>query len=120
MGQYEKKQVQRDVLMQTLRGSVQVLTEVLGLINPVAFSRSCRIQRLVEVMAQHLGLSDIWEFEVAAMLSQLGCVTLHPDTLNKVGSGHPLDEDESMLYESHPTITRDLLKQCPEWNLSPR
>ena len=80
MGQYEKKQVQRDVLMQTLRGSVQVLTEVLGLINPVAFSRSCRIQRLVEVMAQHLGLSDIWEFEVAAMLSQLGCVTLHPDT----------------------------------------
>ena len=30
-----------------------------------------------------------------------------------MGSGHPLDEDESMLYESHPTITRDLLKTVP-------
>ena len=113
VGQYQKKQVQRDVLMQTLRGSVQVLTEVLGLINPVAFSRGCRIQRIVEVMAEHLELTDIWEFEVAAMLSQLGCVTLHPDTLNKVGSGHPLEQDETELYESHPAITRDLIKTVP-------
>ena len=113
IGQYQKKQVQRDVLMQTLRGSVQVLTEVLGLINPVAFSRGCRVQRIVEVMAENLELSDIWEFEVAAMLSQLGCVTLHPDTLNKVGSGHPLEADEIELYESHPAITRDLIKTVP-------
>ena len=113
IGQYQKKQVQRNVLMETLRGSVQVLTEVLGLINPMAFSRGCRVQRLVEAMALHLELSDVWEFEVAAMLSQLGCVTLHPDTLDKVGSGHPLEDDELELFESHPALTRDLLKGVP-------
>jgi len=113
VGQYQKKQVQRDVLMQTLRGSVQVLTEVLGLINPTAFSRSCRVQRLVEAMATHLELTDIWEFEVAAMLSQLGCVTLPQDTLDKVGSGDSLEEEELELYQGHPRLTRDLLKSVP-------
>jgi hypothetical protein len=64
-------------------------------------------------MATHLELTDIWEFEVAAMLSQLGCVTLPQDTLDKVGSGDPLEEEELELYQGHPRLTRDLLKSVP-------
>lgn len=113
LAQYQKKKAQRDVLTQTLKGGVQVLTEVLGLINPASFSRGTRIQRLVQDLATHLDLSDIWEFEVAAMLSQLGCVTLPPDTIDKVSSGHDLDAEEQDLFQSHPALTRDLLKGIP-------
>ena len=63
---------ERNLLENTLHASVKVLTEVLSLVHPAAFSRASRIHRYVRHMAAVRKLPDAWQFEVAALLSQVG------------------------------------------------
>ncbi|MFL6465773.1 MAG: HD domain-containing phosphohydrolase [Bryobacteraceae bacterium] len=67
-----------------LSGSVKVLTEVLCLTHPLVFSRASRIRDTVKQLLVRTGLSDCWEFEMAAMLSQIGCISLSIDILQKL------------------------------------
>jgi response regulator RpfG family c-di-GMP phosphodiesterase len=80
---------ERELLEQTLHGSVKMLTEVLSLVSPAAFSHACLVRKYVTHMATHLNLSSIWEFELAAMLCELGvspcrkmCLTRSPHVRN--------------------------------------
>jgi len=86
--QYQLITAERVLLKRTLVGSIQVLTETLGLVNPVAFSRASRrasrIKPYVRPLAAQLKVNDAWQSEPAAMLSQIGFVTLPPNILNKV------------------------------------
>src|SRR5205807_344851 len=72
--QYRLITAERNVLENTLHGCVKVLTEVLSLAHPASFSRATRIHCYVEHMITALNLRDRWQFEVAAMLSQVGCI----------------------------------------------
>ncbi len=120
MDQYRLVTAERELLENTLSGSVNVLTEILSLVNPIAFSRAARIKRYASQVAGHLGLLQKWQFEVAAMLSQVGCVTLPPDLLNKVYADQPLSEEEKKLFSSHPTVGRTLLANIPRLELVAR
>jgi response regulator RpfG family c-di-GMP phosphodiesterase len=111
--QYHLITAERTLLEQTLRGSVKVLTDVLGLINPVAFGRATRLKRYVLHIARHLDLSDVWRFELAAMLCQLGCVTLPPEILEKVHAGQPLTVEEQRMYANHPAVSHELIRHIP-------
>jgi FixJ family two-component response regulator len=111
--QYRLITAERDLLEQTLRGSIQVLTEVLSLVNPAAFSRAVRIRKYVSHLAKALGLNNPWRFEVAAMMSQLGCVTLHPETVEAVYAGRPISAEEQVRFDTHPRIGGDLLANIP-------
>jgi response regulator RpfG family c-di-GMP phosphodiesterase len=111
--QYHLITAERTLLEQTLRGSVKVLTDVLGLINPVAFGRATRLKRYVLHIARHLDLSDVWCFELAAMLCQLGCVTLPPEILKKVNAGQPLTVEEQRMYANHPAVGYELIRHIP-------
>lgn len=103
----------RELLENTLSGVIRVLTEVLAPANPLAFSQASRIKRYVQHIAAQLDLPDTWQFEVSAMLSQIGCVTLPLEILQKVHSGEELSPDEARMYASHPTAGRDLLINIP-------
>jgi len=59
---------EKELLEKTLHGSVKVLTEILALVNPAAFSRATRIHQTMKHMVQQLGLQDTWRYEIAAML----------------------------------------------------
>ena len=112
--QYELQHAEKNLLEQTLRGSVKVLSEVLSLVNPAAFGRSVRIQRYVRHIMDRLELQqDAWQIEVAAMLSQIGCVTLPPRTLEAVSAGETLPEADQARYLMHASIAHDLLVQVP-------
>ena len=111
--QYHLLTAERTLLEQTLRGSVKVLTDVLSLINPVAFGRATRLKRYVLHIARSLDLSDVWQFELAAMLSQLGCVTLPAETLEKVYAGQPLSVEEQRMYANHPAVGHGLIRHIP-------
>lgn len=88
--QYRLLTAEKDLLENTLQGSIQVLTEVLSLVNPAAFGRALRVRRYIHQVATRMTLASPWRFEVAAMMSQLGCVTLHPETIEAVYAGRPL------------------------------
>jgi len=112
--QYRLVIAERELLEKTLMGSIKVLTEILGLVNPAAFGRASRIKGYVRHMATELKLSRVWRFEIAAMLSQVGCVTLLPDTLSKLYAGQQLlEEEEEEMYASHPSVAARILSNIP-------
>jgi response regulator RpfG family c-di-GMP phosphodiesterase len=111
--QYRLLTAEKDLLENTLQGSIQVLTEVLSLVNPAAFGRAQRVRRYIHQVVTSMALASPWRFEVAAMMSQLGCVTLHPETIEASYAGRPLPADEQARFDAHPGVARDLLSKIP-------
>jgi CheY-like chemotaxis protein len=111
--QYRLVTAERQLLQETLMGSVTVLTEILAVIYPAAFRQSARVRGYVKLMAQTLGLPDSWQFEVAALLSQIGRITLPVVTTEKIYSGEELSAEESRLYTRHPSAARAFLRNIP-------
>ena len=104
---------ERELLNKTLRGSIKIMTDVLALVNQQAFGRASRIADYVREIVAHLNLESPWEYETAAMLSQIGCITLPAEIIDKVSKGRPLAQEEQSLYEEHPLIASDLLSNLP-------
>jgi len=111
--QYRLVTAEKQLLEQTLSGALQVLTEVLSLVNPAAFGRAERARRYIHHIVIAMGLGNPWQYEVAAMLSQLGCVTLAPETIDAVYQGEPLSESEQTQYDAHPSVAYSLLSKIP-------
>ncbi|MGB5157225.1 HD domain-containing phosphohydrolase [Desulfobacterium sp. N47] len=104
---------EKELLEKTLKGAISVLNEILSLVNPVAFGRSTRIKQHVKQIAEKLDLPNIWWLEMAAMLSQIGCVILPEEALKKLYRGEELAGEESQLFDMHPMIASDLLSKIP-------
>jgi CheY-like chemotaxis protein len=112
--QYRLVNAEKHLLENTLNATVKVLFDVLGLINPVAQRRAAQIQRYAESAASALVLlPNMWQYHLAAMISQLGCITLPQETLARALSGQALSAEERRLYESHPEIAGKLLGTIP-------
>jgi hypothetical protein len=104
---------EKELLEKTLSGSIQVLTEVLSLVNPAAFSRAVRLRRYIQHVVAKMCLPNPWRFEVAAMMSQLGCVTLHPETIEAVYAGQSVAPEELARFNTHPKVGGQLLANIP-------
>jgi response regulator RpfG family c-di-GMP phosphodiesterase len=111
--QYRLVTAEKQLLEQTLSGSMQVLTEVLSLVNPAAFSRAERARRYIHHIVVAMNLGDPGQYEIAAMMSQLGCVTLAPETVEAVFKGEPLTPTEQAQYDAHPHVAHELLSKIP-------
>jgi CheY-like chemotaxis protein len=111
--QHHLIQAERILLEETLRGSFQVLAEVLSFADPAAFSRASRLRLIVKALIEELKVSNGWEFEIAAMLSHIGCITIPEEILQKVCSGEALSADEQTLYASHAETGARLLENIP-------
>jgi response regulator RpfG family c-di-GMP phosphodiesterase len=104
---------EKELLDKTLKGSVKVLSELLSLSNPTAFSCGYRIKNLVVELAQLLELGHIWKYEVAALMSQIGCITLPGEILNKKHANIELTDEENEMYQNHPKVGASLLSDIP-------
>lgn len=107
------KLVEKDMLKNTLRGAIQALTEVLSLANPGAFGRTMRITSMTTAIAKSIGMKDVWFLESLALLSQIGCVILPEEILEKVYRGSPLNEEQKQLFEMHPSMGSDIIGKIP-------
>jgi response regulator RpfG family c-di-GMP phosphodiesterase len=110
---YELICSERELLERTLRGSIKVLTEVLSLVNPLAFGRAMRIAETVRQLAAAVAPREAWQFELAALLSQLGCVTVSPAVLEAIDARTPLAPADRQRFDAHPLVARDLIAQIP-------
>jgi response regulator RpfG family c-di-GMP phosphodiesterase len=111
--QYRLITAERELLEQTLRGSIKVLTQILSLLNPEAFGRASRISRYAREIGLVMKTREIWQLETAAMLSQIGFILLPEEALKKIYHGQQLSPEETQLLDMHPFITSDLLKNIP-------
>jgi CheY-like chemotaxis protein len=104
---------ERELLEQTLLGSVELLNEVLALAHPEAFGGAIRIKQRARAVAERLGITNLWEIETAAMLSQIGYVTLEHDTLARMARGAPLSVAEEKAVACVPEVSVRLLSHVP-------
>lgn len=115
--QYQLVSAERELLEDTLNGSIKVLIEVLSLANPAAFSRANRVTKLVGQLAATYQADNGWQYKLAAMLSQLGCITLPPGVLEKINAQIPLTPEEQKMYQAHPAVGGKLLAHIPRLKL---
>jgi response regulator RpfG family c-di-GMP phosphodiesterase len=113
IAQYRLITGERELLEETLQGSIRVLTELLALLNPEAFGRTTRIKRNVHDLGLLLAPDEVWRFEMAAMLSQIGCVTLSPEVIRKLYQGNGLSDDDTIYFKQHPAIGSGLIENIP-------
>jgi len=113
LAQYHLITSERELLEKTLMGNIKVLTDVLSAASPEVFGRSMRIARCVDHLTHKFRLSAPWRFEVAATLSQLGCVTLDMELLQHAYGGAKLSPDDQARFDAHPAAAMDLLSKIP-------
>jgi response regulator RpfG family c-di-GMP phosphodiesterase len=115
--QYRLITTEKILLNKTLKGAVNLLSDILSLLNPDIFSHSTNVKRHVHTMIKSLSLEDGWHYDLAAMLSQIGIVALPPELLRKYTRGEKLSHAEEQLLATHPAIGSRLLKHIPRLEL---
>ncbi len=86
---------------------------MLALTNPVAFGRARRLQKLALGLARSLGYADFWQLEAAAMLSQIGYISIPVELSEKIYYGEPLNADEKILAGAVNNVSLQLLDRVP-------
>jgi FixJ family two-component response regulator len=113
VAQYQLVTAERDLLENTLMGSIKVMTEVLSTTSPEAFGKSMRIAHLVRHLLRKFNLPSPWRFEAAALLSQLGCFTLAPELITSAYLGAKLSPDDLTKFAAHPLAASEILVHIP-------
>lgn len=104
---------ERQLLTQTLRGSVEALSEALAMSSPAVFGQAKRVATLVKACAEEqYGQSD-WMMESAAFLINLGLVGLPTEVQEKVLERQQLDSVEKELLDQAHLRTMHLLTNIP-------
>jgi len=104
---------ERELLQHTLRGSIKLLTDILSLVHPEAFGKGVRFRKYIADFIAALDLEESWAIEIAPMLSQLGCFTLHPDLIEKIYHYQDLSEEDRKQVAQLPEVTDEMLANIP-------
>lgn len=111
--QQMKDMVTQDVLQSTLNGFIRIITNVLSQTASLAFGRSERVARLVSEFSVLVNLEKDWELNAAAMLCQIGCITVPKDILAKAMTDELLSEKEYEQFSAQARYGADMLSQVP-------
>lgn len=114
--QYALQNAERELLEETLRGSLGVMTDLLALARPDAFGRTCRLRSAVCTLID--GRDDLddgarWAIDTAVMLSQLGSVALPPELIARVNGGEQLGEGDLRDWQRAAQSVADMLARVP-------
>lgn len=108
---------EKTFLRRTLKGCVEILTEIVSLANPEAYGRAERAKRLVRELHKRRGLPNFWKIETAAMLSQIGLIFIPPEIAARAITYDGRDtrsiREDAQVLAMVPTISADLLTKIP-------
>ncbi|MEE2960459.1 MAG: HD domain-containing phosphohydrolase [Myxococcota bacterium] len=111
--EFQLREEEREILEQTLWSSVSVMSEILGVVNEAAFGHAELMRVVVLHLAKSLALENVYEFELAAMLSQLGCMGMPSESIEKIHTPSQMTREEQEAYRQHPKIGQELLEKIP-------
>jgi CheY-like chemotaxis protein len=104
---------EKELLEQTLLGSIQALTDILAITSPQLFGRATRVKKLVLDLQEAAGIEPRWQLKAACMLSQIGSVALPPDVATKLATGRGLDARETQMVENARGQSLRLIANIP-------
>lgn len=113
LDQYRLVMAERELLEDTLQGTVEVLVEVIGLANSRAQKEAEGVRARVEAMVAAGGLHTSWEVGIAATLCTLGTITLPDETRAKLAADEELPAAEQSAFDRHPEAAFNLLSRIP-------
>lgn len=111
--QYKLVNTEKEVLEQTLAGSIKILTDLLSITEPTLVAKAEKVCDYIRLTAGSLRLENIWELEMAAMLAPLGALTQPPELRDKLSAGAALTEKEMRAALEIPSISGKLLSNIP-------
>jgi len=110
---------EKELLEKTLGGTIKMLMEILATVDPEMFGRAQALRRNMRALAGALLAAgvltrkDLWPLELAALLSQIGSVTVPAFVANKVRWGEPLTETEHKMWQQVPETGYTFLHNIP-------
>jgi len=110
---HRAREVERDLLEKTLNGAVKALSELAHLTCPTLTQRSGALRGMVVHMAAQLRLPDLWQYELAATLCLIGCITLPDEAFEHAYIGDKASAEELQMYQAHPGVGFRLLARIP-------
>src|SRR5882757_112875 len=111
--QHQLLVAEKVLLQETLIGCIRALVDALALTNPIAFGRARRVQHLATELAAAIGRTGFWQLEAAAMLSQIGYISLPGELVEKLYYGKRLTPEERVLANGAPDVAQKLLGAIP-------
>jgi len=111
--QHRAHKLERDLLQRTLNGAIHVLTDIIAAIDPVAFQRASTLRSVVGRAGAVLKLDATWRVELAAMVLDLGVVTLPADVAKRHLRAGALTPEERAITASIPQISARLIGHIP-------
>ena len=111
--QYQLICAEKELLEETLNGSIKVLTDILAIVDPEAFGHAQRLREEIRGVAKWFGVPRAWEYELGAMLSQIGTVAIPPTVLARHRTGQGLSPTEKEMIASIPEIGANLIANIP-------
>jgi response regulator RpfG family c-di-GMP phosphodiesterase len=113
LAQHRLASAEKELLEQTLKGSVQMMGELLSLLDPASFGRAQSMAALSEEVARRLDMPNTWGMTVASVLSQIGVLTVPASVVGKLRSGAFLNTAERDIAQSVPEIGSSLIRHIP-------
>jgi response regulator RpfG family c-di-GMP phosphodiesterase len=108
---------EKELLESTLSGCVRVLMDILSIAHPESFGRSQTLKSRASLVAKYFNVKDLWQIELAALLSTIGAIVIPPTILVKSRTGQPLNDYETKLISRIPTLGATLLAQIPRLDI---
>ncbi len=111
--QHQLITAERELLEKTLNGSINMLTGILASAEPLSFGRGERLRDYMRAFSKSLRMTQAWELELAAILSQIGFVTVPPRVIEKMRRDAELTQAEKDVLNRIPEIGANLLANIP-------
>lgn len=103
-----RKQMLRD----TVKGSVQMLADVLAVLKPDVYGRVARRAPLIRRTARLVGDPSPWFTETAALLNSLGSVVLAEELLRRMTEQNEL-LDDNKLHSEQTMLSVQMVSRIP-------
>jgi len=107
------QQAEQELLEVTLNGAIRMLADLLHANSPELASRSRGIRDCVAWMTQRIGITDAWQYDLAATLCLVGCVTLPEDIFKSAYAGETVSPEKYAMFQAHPESAARLLMNLP-------
>ena len=111
--QYRLTTGERELLENTVKGSIKLLTDILSVVDPEAFGRAASYQKALRMVSEVFQVKNIWDIEMAWMLSNLGHVVVPAEILAKMRSNNALNREEKSIVDEAPHSVCRIISNIP-------
>ncbi len=113
--QYQLVTAEKELLRDTLRGMVSLLSDVLSNLKPEIYGIISRVRPYIRKISRKVQDPRPWEVETATMLCLLGFIFLSDNLIQRVAKGKvkELSELDQQTYFRHAELAAELISHIP-------